>query len=173
MKPLFQVGDSVADMIVIATRREKGRLLYVCKCSLCGGERAFRVTSLQERKDGTRPIACGCKPNGNWRGHGRVSGSYFYTLKENAKRRGIEVGVSLEEIAALFDAQGYRCAVTKIPISFEDGTASLDRIDSSKGYLVGNLWWVHKTINLMKNKLSLTEFKEWCRLVSSHSEPQP
>ena len=30
------------------------------------------------------------------------------------------------------------------------GTASLDRIDSTKGYVRGNIQWVHKDINWFK-----------------------
>jgi hypothetical protein len=48
-------------------------------------------------------------------------------------------------------------------------TASLDRIDSSKGYVEGNVQWVHKRINIMKNDLSDSEFIEWCRVVSKNN----
>jgi hypothetical protein len=32
-------------------------------------------------------------------------------------------------------------------------TASLDRIDSSKGYIKGNIRWVSRAINWMKNNM--------------------
>ena len=44
-------------------------------------------------------------------------------------------------------------------------TASLDRIDSSKGYIEGNVQWVHKRVNLMKGNMSTENFIEWCNLV--------
>ena len=37
---------------------------------------------------------------------------------------------------------------------------SLDRIDSSKGYEENNVQWVHKDINLMKNKYDNKYFIE-------------
>ena len=39
-----------------------------------------------------------------------------------------------------------------------DATASLDRIDSSKGYIKGNVQWVHKNINYMKQEMTNEEF---------------
>lgn len=48
-------------------------------------------------------------------------------------------------------------------------TASLDRIDSTRGYVVGNLQWIHKDLNLMKNTLPTSLFIEWCKKVSNYS----
>lgn len=49
-------------------------------------------------------------------------------------------------------------------------TASLDRIDSSKGYIINNIQWVHKNINKMKNKLSNNEFIQMCQDVSEYNK---
>jgi hypothetical protein len=48
-----------------------------------------------------------------------------------------------------------------------DGTASLDRIDSSKGYTLGNIQWVHKWVNLMKQDMTDQEFIEWCKTITN------
>ena len=48
------------------------------------------------------------------------------------------------------------------------GTASLDRIDSSKGYIQGNIQWVHKRINQMKWDSEENDFINWCKLVANH-----
>lgn len=40
------------------------------------------------------------------------------------------------------------------------GTASLDRIDSTKGYVEENVQWVHKDVNFMKSNLTEQRFKE-------------
>ena len=41
----------------------------------------------------------------------------------------------------------------RLPKAWRDRshTASLDRIDSSLGYTIGNVQWVHKHVNVMKN----------------------
>lgn len=113
---------------------------------------------------------CGCKPRGKWKGVGKVSKTLYYRLGRNAQERGVPFLVTLEYISDLFDCQGGKCALTGLEIGFGkrtcDGyTASLDRIDSSLGYVVGNVWWVHKDINYMKMDLPLSRFKELCRLV--------
>jgi hypothetical protein len=48
----------------------------------------------------------------------------------------------------------------------------LDRIDSSQGYVSGNVQWVHTIINFMKTSLPQREFIRWCRLVTDHSTIQ-
>jgi hypothetical protein len=45
-------------------------------------------------------------------------------------------------------------------------TASLDRVDSVTGYIPSNVQWVHKDINLMKNRFGQAYFRELCRRVS-------
>jgi hypothetical protein len=47
-------------------------------------------------------------------------------------------------------------------------TASLDRIDSNKDYVEGNIQWVHKHLNLMKNILSQEYFINLCNKVSNN-----
>lgn len=46
-------------------------------------------------------------------------------------------------------------------------TASIDRIDNSKGYIVGNVQWVHKQVNFMKGTMKQKEFIKFCKLISS------
>jgi hypothetical protein len=48
------------------------------------------------------------------------------------------------------------------------GTASLDRIDSSKGYIIGNVQWVHKKIQHVKRNWSDEEFISLCEQVALH-----
>jgi len=49
------------------------------------------------------------------------------------------------------------------------GTASLDRINSVRGYEPDNVQWVHKTVNFMKQALSDKELLEWCQKIVDHS----
>ena len=73
--------------------------------------------------------------------------------------------------------QNYKCSLSGVDLFFHKkgrknrstGTISLDRIDSSKGYIKGNVQWVHKTINKIKLKLSNSEFKYWCKLVAENN----
>ena len=51
--------------------------------------------------------------------------------------------------------------------------ASLDRIDSSIGYVEGNVQWVSKQANLSKHVMSMSELYEFCRKVLNHANQQP
>ena len=70
-------------------------------------------------------------------------------------------------------AQGVKCALTDTPLVFaelqrnrEDGNASLDRIESSRGYVRGNIQWVLKDINVAKSDMSQDQFVAMCKLVT-------
>jgi hypothetical protein len=67
------------------------------------------------------------------------------------------------------ESQNHKCALTKIPIDCISGSASLDRIDSSKGYIIGNIQWLHKVINEMKWDYLQSDFIHWCRLVAQNN----
>ena len=88
-----------------------------------------------------------------------------------ARQRAIAVKVTIQEAWQLYLSQDRRCALTGIEIGFApsacrpNGTASLDRIDSSGDYEIGNIQWVHKDVNLMKREMSQDRFFEICCLV--------
>jgi len=44
-------------------------------------------------------------------------------------------------------------------------TASLDRIDSSIGYIKSNIQWVHKRVNLIKSDMDQKDLLYWCSLI--------
>lgn len=92
----------------------------------------------------------------------------FKNMIHNAKVRNIAFTLTIEELWELYQEQGGRCALSGMEIGFvhsKRGNASLDRIDSSKPYEKGNVWWVHKNVNLAKQSLSVEEFVELCRQV--------
>lgn len=93
-------------------------------------------------------------------------------MRSNAAKRGIVFDVTKDDAYTLFVQQGKRCALTGTPIDLPDtnsgkGTASLDRIDSTLGYTLGNIQWVHRDINMMKGSLTQDAFVEWCHQVAS------
>ena len=45
--------------------------------------------------------------------------------------------------------------------------ASLDRIDSSKGYIKGNIQFISTPINYMKSTMTDSEVKSFLKLISS------
>lgn len=111
-----------------------------------------------------------------WKGVGDLSGQYFSKVRDSAKRRQIDFSITIEQAWLQFEKQNGKCTLTGIdiviPIRSSDhkGTASLDRIDSAKGYTVDNIQWIHKYINCIKMDFTQQEFIDLCKLVSLHNQ---
>lgn len=117
------------------------------------------------------------KFNKKWRGVGRLNSAQLSKLKKPTNKTHHIVDITLEDMWDLFLAQNGKCALTGIelilpydenhnPVSTKLITASLDRIDSNKGYIKGNIQWIHKYINIMKNCLNQEDFIILCNMVS-------
>ena len=90
-----------------------------------------------------------------------VSGDFFSHAKRKAGYRKIPFDLSIGELDTIMEQQNFRCVYTDIPICASTRkryTASLDRIDSSKGYLVDNVQFVYTPINMMKGPLTEEAF---------------
>lgn len=152
-------------------RRKSRRPIWKCICE-CGKE--IEVLSKYLLNGDTK--SCGCITQGNAHNRdcvGKITKSFWTPIVKQAHRRGIPFEITREEAWNLFTNQGRKCKLTGLDITFSSNirdqcgkqTTSLDRIDSTKGYTLGNVQWVHKTINIMKNTLSNDKFLEWCELV--------
>ena len=80
---------------------------------------------------------------------GNLSKEYFSSVISHAKVRNIEFSITMEDMWNLYLEQGGKCAISGIKLNLKPRkqTASLDRIDSNKGYYLENIQWVHKVIN--------------------------
>lgn len=112
-------------------------------------------------------------------GYEEINGRYWQSIKHGAERRRLEFSITIEEIWQLYIQQNKQCALSGVPICFKQigdnpnvQTASLDRIDSSKGYIKGNIQWVHKQVNTFKMDMSTEELLDWCKkIINHHKEP--
>jgi hypothetical protein len=154
---------------------------YECLC-VCG-----RTTIVHASNLGRGTKSCGCdKPTPfksgekhiKWKGHKEISGRFWGILRSRCKRFGnrrkklMKFTITKEYVWNLYVQQNGKCALSGMPLTFSpstpdkyDKTASLDRIDSSKGYVKGNVQWVHKDINAMKQAFSDEYFIEMCKNV--------
>lgn len=145
---------------------------WVFECD-CGQAALFQSSSVIKGNI----ASCGCrkKARGNaslaWGGVGEISGSMLTSIKRGAVLRNLEYTATPEYMWNLFLKQGRMCALSGIHLDFDSRrtTASLDRIDSLKGYIEGNLQWVHKDVNMMKNNYQQTYFIEICTAVAAHA----
>lgn len=172
------IGKKVGGIIILKKLgySSDGRRLVKCKCLEC--MKTFKATFHNVYKGNYK--SCGClqhafnNKNPRWSGYGEISKSVFYALKHGAKSRNLEFEIDIKYIWNLFLKQNRKCALSGQKLRFpkertdSTGTASLDRIDASKGYIQGNLQWVHKDINYMKQKKNNKEFKNLVKLIYKH-----
>ena len=89
----------------------------------------------------------------------------------SARNRNIEVVITPDEAYDIFLKQDGCCALSGIPITLKTtGTGSLDRIDSKLSYIPGNVQWVHKHVNRMKNIYSQEYFIDICKKIAARVE---
>jgi hypothetical protein len=168
-KRCCKIGDRFDKLVIIDFVSSDGacKTLAFCKCD-CGNEKTIRPDMLKKNKSND----CGCVLSPQWQGYGGLSLTYYSNVRRNASIRKIDISVSIEYLWSLFEKQNGLCALTGIPITLgrrftkDLQSASLDRIDNNKGYVNGNVWWVHKDINSLKTDFSLQRFLELCSLVS-------
>jgi hypothetical protein len=164
----INIGDKINDWEVIGHPNKR---LWTVRCK-CGVELNVQCNNLLGRK-----ARIGCQQCAYKRDTGGAEGTIWCQIRNNARKRKIEILVDWKYCKDLLIKQDYKCAITGIPLHLgyrkkdirANRTASLDRIDSSKGYVEGNLQWVDKTINRLKNNYSMEEFVRLCTLVYKKS----
>ena len=101
------------------------------------------------------------------------TGFRYYLRK--ARSRDHEVNVTLREIKDLWELQRGQCVYTGVGLTLiletkgtindPRYTASLDRIDSERGYVKENLQFISVSMNYMKNTLTHKETNELIELI--------
>lgn len=150
--------------------------MWDCLCE-CGNEVIVEDSHLKTNHSQT----CGCPKNKkgvdnpNYQGYKEISLAMWNRIQSNAKIRNHIFDITIEYVWNVFIKQKRLCALSNIDIyfattskNFNNGiaTASLDRIDNSKGYIKGNVQWVHKDINRMKWAHDEEYFIELCKEVA-------
>ena len=168
-------GKVFGDLTVIQRDFSKqDKVYFICKCK-CGKIKSIFSHYLTAGKNKT----CGCsrkfvgEKSNSWKGCGNITGHYFAHIKGQAKIRNLEFNVTVEDLWELYQSQNGKCKLTGLSIDlFIDRnkirTASLDRIDNSRGYIIGNIQWLHKDINYMKRILTQEKLIEYCHLISEN-----
>ena len=92
--------------------------------------------------------------------------------RARAKSKGLDFNLTTEYLESIWTG---RCAAFGIPIKIDasrrdENAAELDRIVPSKGYVIGNVAWLSRKANRIKNNVSSSELKqlwEWLERVSN------
>lgn len=141
---------------------------WLCRCE-CGFEKSVDGSHLRKGH------SLSCRKCSEEKPKDRLNSKYWHHLKHSAKIRDIDFDLSKEYLWSLFCKQNKKCALSGIDLTMATTlkkhmkggtTASVDRIDSSKGYIEGNVQWVHKSINKMKMDLDQQTFIALCEMVT-------
>ena len=93
----------------------------------------------------------------------------------NIKNRYKNIDVSIDDLKEQWEKQNGICEFSGVKLILSSNTkinknpiysASLDRIDSSIGYLKGNIRWVSRAMNWMKNTITDDMGWELCNLIN-------
>lgn len=177
-------------LTVLEEVKHNNRIMYKVQCD-CGKVEIKRKDWVRSGRT-TSCKSCASKrtakqypPPINRKGCSGLSGTHFLSIKNGALRRNIPFDLTPEVLWKLYENQKGLCALTNVPIILVNKiknqnvdwsiiTASLDRIDNNKGYEIGNVWWVHKEVNRLKNNYSLEELLYWSKLLlEKHGNPDP
>lgn len=157
--------------VLYIDNEKKERVRWICQCD-CGTIKSIISKHLVSGST----ISCGCllnykgKNHHSFKGFEKIPGKYFTQIKRNALSRNLEFNITINQMWDLFLKQNKKCSLTGLDIDIstesKSMTASLDRIDSLKGYNIENVQWVHKHVNKMKMDFCEERFFEICKLVT-------
>lgn len=173
---LVKVGDRYGDWVITSEDwydADKNASLVEVQCK-CGEKKIIRKFTL------TKGISSKCRKcmgRENFTGYEDLGGYHLNQIQTSAKKRNLVYLVTPKYLWDLLKEQSFECALTgeRIKLSrtvdnkTKTQTASLDRIDNNKGYVEGNVRWVHKSINQMRSNRTDQEFIQWCEKVVLYS----
>lgn len=94
----------------------------------------------------------------------KLKGYIIRGIKSSAKRRGFEFDLKYQDLEIV-----ERCPLLDVPLSYKNflgksdsndlSFATVDRIDSSKGYVKGNVWIISRLANNMKSCATKEQLK--------------
>lgn len=148
-------------------RRNDGK--WCSQCSGCGIEQAYTRKDHAKQSELSDWQCKGCVAKARKFSENRPVGDavrLYNKFRKSANARQIEWNIGISEFAACFTGT---CALTgwEISMSYDQATASLDRIDSQKPYDIGNIQWVHVMVNMCKNKYCQNQFIDMCKSIAN------
>jgi hypothetical protein len=170
----------------------KGKIKVKCECGF------EKIVDLYSLKEGSSRGCYDCSHKKTGHEHPLFKGYKEIPLRwyNRYVNRNQEVNMDIKDVYNLWLKQDKKCALSDLSISFENEqpliklnpmdpnygkngkktkhnytcTASLDRIDSSKGYILGNIQLVHRDVNRMKSDFEQDYFIKICKLISLKNE---
>ena len=155
-------GQKFGRLLVIEYAESRyQRAHWLCQCA-CGLQKVICGSSL--RRGLTESCGCITKETPHARTHGRSDSpeaSMLYAAKKRAKDAGLEFDLRLEDIhipefCPLLPNIKLESRTEKRPTWC---SPSLDRFDSTKGYVRGNVWVISHHANTLKSNATAEELQ--------------
>ena len=142
--------------------------LWKCICIECN-EIFNRDSALLLSDKQAKECKCRRKRAKNFKGYEDICGKLWSRIQKGAFKRNLTFNIDIEAAWDLYLNQNRQCALTGQNLTFGyneiEHNASLDRIDSSLGYEINNIQWIHKDVNMMKRNLNEEYFIKLCSLI--------
>lgn len=113
------------------------------------------------------------KNNGGW--NPGNSGYIEFLRRIRNRKKSQECDLTIQQLKELWENQkgicpytGWQLELPKHRTSRSPRVASLDRIDSSKGYVLGNVQYVSMMANFAKNNFTIEEMAEFCDAIKKN-----
>lgn len=148
-----------------------GNKTCIAKCKNCNKVKKMQICHLYRDK------SCGClnhrtgKNHPRWTGVEEIPGWFINRIEVHARDKNRCYNLDKQFLWSLFLKQNRRCAISGLEIGFQDNpTASLDRIDNTKGYTELNVQWLHKDVNKMKSIFKQDYLISLCKSIANYNE---
>jgi hypothetical protein len=140
----------------------KGRCDVRCDC---GKEFNARIESVLQGNTSS----CGCSRR---KYHNSGLGTIFNRYRNSANGKGFEFKLSVDELEAVITKDCHYCGSnasrTVVEGNDEFVCNGIDRIDSSKGYIIGNILPCCSICNYAKRDMSYADFILWIKQLKSY-----
>lgn len=149
-------------------------------CSRC--QKELPLTSFEQNKGGTLRNMCRpCKQASSRQQRSIGYRPYLSNLLSKSKdtskkRRFTSYEITVDQLVELWQLQDGRCAISGVVLTHhndgsgtKDFNASIDRIDSTLGYVPGNVQLVAYRANMLKQSLSTDMLYWWVKTIYQYS----
>lgn len=150
-------------------RRKNPECKFFCTLSCHGKRNVAHLKGLSSFADSPelqkRAVEAAVRKNTQYFGRDKI----FAKMLRKCKQRGKEFDLTIEVLAKVWDSQAGHCALSNIPLDLDSTSyitmPSVDRIDSSVGYIESNIQFVSCSVNLAKSSMSNDDALELIRLI--------
>jgi hypothetical protein len=170
--PLCKDCRSQSNKTKANNRPEDGTNVYCSECQT--NKKAKDFASCKANKNGLQNKCKICK-NKTTKDYKQTFDGYlnftYGDLVCNNKRRTkpFEVSITKDDIKTMYQKQKEKCNLTSASLNTDNGyNFSVDRIDSTKGYVNGNVHLTSGCVNKSKIDLDMKDIIKKCQMIKKH-----